>query len=361
MIDPHVHLRDWDQKNKETVLHGLNVAYKAGCDAIFEMPNTSPALTTRKTIEDRIKLGDKAIGKLDKKIFHGIYAGITSDPEQIKEVVEAYNEHFPRVVGLKMFSGHSTGNMGLVSEREQGLVYHTLAELGYEGVLVNHCEKEGLIRQNLWDPNNPITHTIARPPEAEVQSVRDQIRLADAKNYKGTLHIAHLSVPDSYLEIEKARQHVNFRISCEVAPHHAMLYDKLMNNEQGLLLKMNPPLRPREMQEKILSLLLEGEIDYIGTDHAPHTLGEKMGENAASGIPGLPNFPAFVNALAEKGLSENEIDKYTHDNIIDIFNMPEGTIPNTHRGLKLSKNKLDELSKEYDFNPFKTDSQSPNS
>lgn len=353
MIDPHVHLRDWNQKHKETVFHGLNVAYRAGFDGVFEMPNTSPALTTRKTIEDRIKLGNKAIKELGVKIFYGIYAGITSDPKQIKEVIEVYTEYFPRVVGLKMFSGHSTGNMGLVTESQQKAVYRTLTELGYEGVLLNHCEKEQLMKPDIWDPSNPITHTMARPPEAEVQSVKDQIRLADNQGYKGTLHIAHLSVPEAYLEIEKAKEFVDFKLSCEVTPHHVMLYDLMMNDRQGLLLKMNPPLRPKEMQEQMLALLLEGKIDYIGTDHAPHTLDEKMGESHASGIPGLAYFPAFVDMLSEKGLSRHEIDNYTHDNIVNIFGIPKSAIPNTYRGSGLSKKELDKLSMEYEFDSFR--------
>lgn len=352
MIDPHVHLRDWNQKHKETVLHGLTVAYKAGFDAVFEMPNTSPALTTRKTIEDRIKLGDDAIGKLGKPIFHGIYAGVISDPKQIEKMVEIYHEYFPRVVGLKMFSGHSTGNMGLITEAEQDVVYKTLSKIGYEGVLVNHCEKEQLMRPNLWISNNSITHTIARPPEAEVQSVKDQIRLAKDRNYKGTLHIAHLSVPEAYLEIEKARPFIDFKLSCEVAPHHAMFYDTLMNKEKGILFKMNPPLRTREMQEKMLNLLLEGKINYIGTDHAPHALDEKMCENSASGVPGLTYFPIFIEALIKKGLQKNEVSLYTHDNIINTFSIPKDTIRNTHRETGLSKAKLEELSREYESTPL---------
>ncbi len=105
MIDTHVHLRDGEEKDKETVLHGLEVAYRAGLDGVFEQPNPKPALTTRGAIEDRLELADKAIDKLGVKIFHGIHAGLTADPKQIEEVYEVYVEYFPRVVGFKMFPG----------------------------------------------------------------------------------------------------------------------------------------------------------------------------------------------------------------------------------------------------------------
>ena len=208
------------------------------------------------------------------------------------------------------------------------------------------------MRTDIWNPKNPITHTLARPPEAELQSVKDQIRLADNRGYKGTLHIAHLSVPEAYLEIEKARSLVDFNLSCEVAPHHVIFYDEFMNGDRGLLFKMNPPLRTKEMQEKMMSLLLGGKIDYIGTDHAPHTLDEKMCENAASGIPGLTYFPIFLDTLRSSGFSENQISLHTHDNIVKTFNIPEGVIANTNRGLGLSKIKLEELSKEYESVPL---------
>lgn len=325
MIDPHVHLRDWEQKNKETVRHGLAVADKAGLDGVFEMPNTAPALTSRKIIEERIALADQAIKELDKKIVHGIFAGITNDPVQIKEVVQAHKELFPRVVGLKMFAGHSTGNMGIIEEAQQKIVYQTLAEAGYTGVLVVHCEKESFLKLELWDLKNPFSHTEARPPIAEVESVKDQIKFAQEVGFKGVLHICHISVPESLSEIEKQRNQVGFKITCGLTPHHAMLNAEMMNSENGLLLKMNPPLCSKFMQEQMLQALLDGRIDWIETDHAPHLLSEKLGQPFASGIPVLPYYPHFIKFLKTKGASEELLNNITHNNVasafkLDIFN-----------------------------------------
>ena len=208
MIDPNVHLRDWNQAHKETVEHGLDVAYRAGLDAVFEMPNTNPVLTSRKTIEDRIALGDTALENLQNKfgqkfyMFHGIYAGVTADPEQIKEVVEIYREN-QRVVGLKMFAGHSTGNMGLVDDNtskgydKQLQVYKTLTKLDYKGVLAIHCERESDIDSTLFKSFDPITHTKARPSKAEINSIADQIKLKQETGYQGKTHICHISTPGS--------------------------------------------------------------------------------------------------------------------------------------------------------------------
>ncbi len=111
MIDPHVHLRDWGQPGKETLRHGLSVAWRAGLDGVFEMPNTDPPLTSREAILRRIRDADQAVSDLGAGIFHGVYAGITPVPAQVEEVVDTWRRLFPRVVGLKMFAGHSTGRV----------------------------------------------------------------------------------------------------------------------------------------------------------------------------------------------------------------------------------------------------------
>ncbi|MFH1316266.1 MAG: dihydroorotase family protein [Candidatus Woesearchaeota archaeon] len=352
MIDPHAHLRDYNQGHKETLKHGLDTAFKAGFDGVFEMPNTDPAITSKDMIIDRINLADKAISELGITIFHGIYAGITIDYEQIKDVVNAYIDLFPRFIGLKMFAGHSVGNMGIVNEEEQKEVYRILTELDYRGVLAVHCEKESLMKSDLWKPENPFSHTLARPPNAEVESVRDQIRFAKEAGFKGTLHIVHVSVPEA-LELIKKQRIENekpdnnssvgkLKITCGATPHHLMLNDEMMKQDDGLLLKMNPPLRPKQMQKQLLKSLLNGEIDWIETDHAPHTLKEKN-ESYMSGIPGFPYYPHFIKKLKELGASQGLVDNLTHKNIIKTFNIK---VENRKRAPDYK------LEKEYEFDAF---------
>ena len=100
-------------------------------------------------------------------------------------------------------------------------------------------------------------------------------------------------------EVDKARQRNHIKITCGLTPHHALLYDRLMKKKDGYLLKMNPPLRTKKIQENILKLLFTGKIDWIETDHAPHTLAEKKN---ASGIPGLPFYPHFIRKLRKMGM-----------------------------------------------------------
>lgn len=365
MIDPHAHLRDWEQASKETIEHGLKVAYLAGLDAVFEMPNTNPALTSREAIEERIKLADLVMQKTGLNIFHGLYAGITADPKQIVQVVEAYYQLFPRVVGLKMFAGHSTGNMGIIKEEEQKLVYKTLSDLEYMGVLAVHCEKESLINNKIFDPEKPFTHTLARFSDAEVDSVVDQIDFADEADYRGILHICHISVPESLKAVDEARNgNFKFKITCGITPHHALMYDEMMDGKDGILLKMNPPLRNVQRQEYMFHSLFEDRIDWIETDHAPHTLkdktqGKKVNEKwegYASGIPVFPYYSSFISLLKEKGATQKLIDNLTHNNIINTFGLNKYLVKNTRRAGSQEKEDLKrlekDLAKEYEFDAF---------
>ena len=341
MIDPHVHLRDWNEARKETLEHGLDVAYAAGLNAVFEMPNTNPSLISKELITERIRLADTTLKKSGLKIFHGLYGGITDNSRQIEEMVDAYNTFFPRVVGFKLYTS-KTADLGITQESQQGTVYETLSKLGYKGVLAVHCEKESLFHPNLWDRNFPYTHALARPPEAETASVRDQIEFADKAGFKGTLHICHISVPESLDAIEQARGNVSFKITCGVTPHHCMLYDRLMDQKNGTLLKINPPLRPESMRKAMLEALLEGRIDWIESDHAPHTLDDKF-KDSSSGIPVLPYLPHFIKYLRQNGASQKQIDNLSHNNIVRTFGIE---IANTHR--KPDYN----LAEEYPFDPF---------
>jgi dihydroorotase len=347
MIDPHVHLRDWSQAAKETLTHGFSVAWRAGLDGVFEMPNTDPPLTTRQAILRRIDDADAALRGLGISLFHGLYAGLTAVPRQIEEAVRAWRELFPRVVGLKMFAGQSTGNMGIIMREEQALVYRTLAALGFTGVLAVHCEKDSLLRPADWDSSRPVSHARARPPAAEVASVDDQVQLAKKASFKGTLAVCHISTPWA-LDLlrgghdEKPAPPLDFRVVCGITPHHALLDANMMEEHEGMLLKVNPPLRPKPMPSLMLQRLIEGDIDWIESDHAPHTRSDKL-EGFASGIPGLPFLPLFLQILSEAGVPPTKIQELSHEAVCRTFGV---TIAAGGRKPE------PDLEKEYPFDPF---------
>jgi dihydroorotase len=220
-----------------------------------------------------------------------------------------------------MFAGKSVGDLSITGMIGQRMVYYWLTDLNFTGVLATHCEKESLLRPDLWDPTNPISHCSARPKEAEIESVGDQIQFATEAGFAGWLHICHVSCPESVCLVDEARAS-GLRISCGATPHHLKWYCSMMDRgEDGLLYKTNPPLRSIESMAMLRNQLAAGMIDLIEVDHAPHTMEEKMGPPYLSGYPSLELYREFVTEFLPRriGISAELVKALTHDNAIKIF------------------------------------------
>lgn len=336
-IDTHVHFRDFKQAHKETVKHGLEVARDSGVDAVFDMPNTDPPITTEEVLQDRLRLARDAHVP---EVFYGVYLGLTADPEQVKRVV-ALSQKYQQVVGLKLYAGHSVGNLGVVQPDQQRTIYEVLAREGFHGVLVVHAEKESCMDHEKWNPSNPMSHTHARPPRAEVESVRDQIAFAQETDFRGKLHIAHISTDQAVYLVADAKKRGS-DISCAACPHHLVYNRMQMKGKKGLLWKMNPPLRHNAISFGLMSYLRRGMIDWIETDHAPHTLADKMQPPYMSGIPGLPWWPLFDLWLQRRGFSQAQREDLTFNNAARRF------------GLDITRSncQLRDRTADYPFNPY---------
>ena len=321
MFDPHVHLRDWDQAAKETVARGLQTAARAGLTGVVEMPNTSPALTDAATVRRRIQLGDAARAATWRAtgidVYHGIWMGIGTDLAALEDLVALWREAHPRVVGFKLYAGHSTGNMGLTEAQQRRAALLRLVQLGYDGPIAVHAEEESLLRPERWNPSDPSSHSLARPPIAEVESVRAMIALVHEVRFEGLLHICHVSHPDSVESIAAARRaHAGDRtprFSCAATPAHLWLdveRQRRLERSPGVLWKLNPPLRTAVDRRRLVAQLERGLIDWIETDHAPHTYHDKVHRHA-SGLPGLHVWPLIPPWLRERGLSSERIDELT--------------------------------------------------
>jgi len=349
-IDCHVHLRDEEQRDKETIAHGLKVAEDSRLDCIIEMPNPERPVISRERILDRFKLAQEA----DSPVVFGAYAGLTSDPEQIKEAVECCREfaYHPEarvfVAGIKAFWGKSVGNLSIIKPEEQKFSIFKLAELNYQGVLAGHFEKESLLKPDLFDVRKPITWSDARPEEAETHSIQDIINEAILAEFAGHLHVCHASTPKSVEIVNSYRE--SLKISCGVTPHHLLLPNNITYEKDGILYKVNPPLRDGETVRGLFNCLLDGKIDVLESDHAPHTYEEKTGitrdkdgkPQYMSGIPNLASWPDAINILRRLGVHEGLINRMAFNRVNEIFGLD---ILRTSRPLKSHVS-------EYIFNPY---------
>lgn len=345
MIDPHVHLRDWSQSSKETVEHGLRVAKAVGITRVFDMPNTNPALTDRETILDRLALGGEAVKKVKGVSYH-VWGGLTSKPSQIQEMVETWFELYPMVIGLKLYAGQSTGSMGIIDYESQKRVFTELSKNGYPGVVAVHCEKESLLCPSKFVPGKWETHSSSRPVQAEVQSVKDIIAIAKETGFKGTLHIAHVSTKDAIEEVKAAKKS-GMNITMGATAHHALLTVEDAADHDRYL-KMNPPLREASDRDAVFAALLDGSIDWIESDHAPHTLEDK--EKGSSGIPGFAGTMILIDRLRQSGIDKERLSDLCYKNVCKTFGLEA-----VQSDMQIPKNALaaaDNIKNEYPFYPF---------
>ena len=343
ILDPHVHLRDWSQAYKETIFHAFVIAGRLGVRGLIEMPNTSPPLTARAAVERRLELAAQAAARCRTEglspIHYAMHLGLSHDERQVREAVRLVHEYFPQVVGLKLYAGHSTGNMGIVEGSAQHRIYAALAEESYEGVLAVHCEAESLIDTRLFDPARPESHSEARPEKAEIFSIEQQLALADLVGFPGQFHVAHISTAEGVGLVQAAKARGQ-RASCGVTPHHCLLSldaqsrpsgkpSQKPNSENeeklGNLLKVNPPLRTETQRKRLWRLLLEGHIDWIESDHAPHAPHEKTGAEdraVASGIPGLTGIRLLYERLKQSGLPQQRLAELCCQNALNAYRLP---------------------------------------
>ncbi|MBU3912714.1 MAG: amidohydrolase family protein [Nanoarchaeota archaeon] len=341
-IDSHCHFRDEEQKDKETIAHGLRVALDSGLEIVIDMPNTARPVTTRERVLDRFKLALQA----NSQVIYGTYIGLTADKEQIREAVKTCREFAWKpgartfVAGIKAFWGKSVGDLSITSPELQRFAVSTLADLGYEGVLAGHYEKESLLKPELFNPKKPETWNLARPEEAEIFSLQDIVTFAMLSHFNGKLHVCHVSTPLSVQLVSDYKHHM--KISCEVSPHHLLLDTNVMQSGEGILYKVNPSLRSPETREELFAAFLRGDIDTLASDHAPHTLAEKLDAPYLSGIPNVASWRDFVGLLSNAGAGYSLITKMTFDNPCKIFNIGSSM---TNRG---GRNRVSE----YVFDPY---------
>lgn len=312
IIDPHVHCRDGRQSYKETIAHVFHLADNQDVGMIFDMPNTDPPITTEADVDARLKLiPTQSAGR------YRLFMGVTADENQLLKAAAVASTR-SEVVGLKLYAGHSVGNLTIENEHAQRNVYKILAEAGYNGVLAVHCEKTRSNEQKLFDPERPYTHCLTRPPESETASINDQIVFARETNFRGTLHICHVSTPASVEAIRAARPHL--KITCGVTPHHLLWTSTRLKNAEGLLYKTNPPLRDHADNIGLRTALKNGHIDWIESDHAPHALVEKIFPPYLSGFPSLMLYQTLLKEILPMwGIDAGRIRALTHDNILNTF------------------------------------------
>lgn len=316
IIDVHVHFRDGNLRYKYTIGEGLRHAKALGFDIVCDMPNTDPLLISEEVFISRLEAAKRSA---HQGVKYMVWVGLTVDPKQIAKAVYLWKK-YPEVVGLKMFAGKSIGNLAIIAEEDQRIVYQALVRLDYTGPVAVHCEEEKYIKESLFDPKNPWTHALARPEIAETSSISQQIKLLVETGFIGWLHVCHVSCHESVNIIDAAKKK-GVRISCGITPQ-ALLYSvekmKGMGKFRSLILKCNPSIKTENNRLLLIEDLRNGRIDLIETDHAPHTVSDKI-KSYTSGVMSLFMMPVLYAELKKWNFADWQIKELLRENALKIF------------------------------------------
>lgn len=317
LIDIHVHLREPGQEHKETVATGTASAVAGGFTAVACMPNTDP-------VNDHAGITEFILKKAAEAQLARVYpigaVSLGSKGEQLAELGEQ------KAAGCVAFTEDGRPVATAL------LMRRALEYAGMLGVpIIDHCEDPSLKGDGVAHEGYFASALGLRgiPGAAESVMVERDVSLAELAG--AHVHIAHLSARQS-LRAVRAGKERGVRVTCEVTPHHFTLTDEALDGpvQYDTNLKMNPPLRDAADRDAMLEGIVDGSVDLIATDHAPHHADEKMVEfdRAPFGIVGLETaVPLALDRLVHSGrISLGRMIELLAANPARLMHLPGGTL-----------------------------------
>jgi len=276
VIDDQVHFREPGLTHKGDIYSESRAAVAGGITSFMEMPNTVPQTVTQERLAEKY-----AIAAQKSLTNYSFYIGATND-----NIDELLKTDFSKTCGVKVFMGSSTGNMLVDNPESLENIFSRVP-----GLIAVHCEDEATIGRNTelyrtkYGQDVPIKyHPEIRNDLACYRSSALAVELA--RKYNTRLHVLHLSTAK---EMQLFRNDIPLsqkRITAEVCVHHLWFSDADYGR-YGTRIKWNPAIKSAADRDRLFDALLDGAIDVVATDHAPHTLAEKQNTyfKAPSGGP----------------------------------------------------------------------------
>ena len=284
VVDSQVHLREPGAEHKEDLETGGRAAVMGGVTGVFEMPNTDPLTVTEAALADKV-------ARASNRMYcdFAFYIGGTRDNAHLLGELEM----LPGCAGTKVFMGSSTGS--LLVEDDEG-VAAILRNIRRRAAF--HAEDEYRLnaRKNERRDGDPSSHPVWRDAEAARLCTERLLRIA--RENRKRIHVLHVSTEQEFPLLAANRDIA----TVEVTPQHLSFtlddYERL-----GTLIQMNPPVREARHRLAIWKAVQSGLADVLGSDHAPHTLGEKSKPypESPSGMPGVQTLVPVMLDYVNKG------------------------------------------------------------
>ena len=314
MIDDQVHFREPGLTNKGDLATESAAAAAGGITSFFDMPNVNPQTTTREALAAKHEL---AKGRCTSN--YGFYFGATNRNIEEVKALEVNDG-----CGIKIFMGASTGDMLVDNEETLDAVFKHAPIIA-----VTHCEHTPTIRDNeasakmQFGDNVPMSeHPKIRSANACLLSSSKAIELA--RRHDALLQILHLTTAVEMGLFSKAPR-TEKRITAEVCVHH-LWFDETNYEALGTKIKCNPAIKTTKDRDALRQAIVDGRLDIIATDHAPHTAAEKARSyfKAPAGLPLVQHAVLSLFDLADQGVLTPEllVDRACHA-AADIFGVEE--------------------------------------
>jgi len=275
MIDDQVHFREPGATHKGDMRNESRAAVAGGITSFMDMPNTNPQTTTRRALEEKYVLAaDRSLAN------YAFYLGATND--NLDEIVALDPK---QACGIKVFMGASTGNMLVNSEAALEAIFRDAPLL-----VATHCEDTPTIQRLEEAYRKKYGEDVPMEYHPEIRSAEacylsSSMAVALAKKHDTRLHVLHLTTARE-MELFQPGPPDAKRITAEACVHH-LYFDDRDYARKGSFIKCNPAVKSKADRDALRKALVEGRIDVVATDHAPHTLDEKLNSyfKAPAGLP----------------------------------------------------------------------------
>ncbi|HEV7267562.1 MAG TPA: dihydroorotase family protein [Falsiroseomonas sp.] len=293
-IDVHTHIREPGMAHKEDWTTGTRAAAAGGVTTIFDMPNTDPPVWSLEALAMKREAAER-----QAMVNYGLYGLLDErNLDALEPLAKA------GVIGFKLFLGNTTGNLPAPNDGAVLEGFEILAELGLRCSI--HAENSPMLfwrenRMKAAGRDDAFAHLSARADIVALESLNRSIVLSEWTGAR--IHIVHESCMRSIPIIRDAKAR-GVPMTVETCPQYVLIAAEDLTGDAGRIARLNPPIREGRQREPILQALLDGTIDMLGTDHAPHAMEEKQRPSFwdnACGFPGVETSMRLMLTLVHEG------------------------------------------------------------
>lgn len=313
-IDVHVHFRDPGYPHKEDWATGTAAAAFGGVTTVFDMPNTIPPTGNAKTLAEKHRIASSKA-----HVDYGLYGLLGEDTiSHVDELIDG------GVIGFKLYMGNTFGKIPSPSTGAMLEAFEVVAPTGKRISL--HAETNSIMERRqtrLTDSGrmDPLAHIASRPAVVAIEAVSRAAILAEWTGAR--IHILHISSADELRPLREAKAR-GVDITGETGPHYVMLSTDDYARFGGII-RVNPPVRETSNHEPLWSALMDGTIDMVATDHAPHTREEKTRNDIWAvdcGFPGVETqMPLMLTEMNAGRFSINDYVRWSAFNPARTFGL----------------------------------------